>query len=251
MSATSNGRCAEQVAKNYETSFEDPPNCNDSRRDRIATPRSGRYVISCTSRTSLGITANRSTGRRIAIGPKTNEPTGSFSCSLFHFQRLETMRLGLATILIACVGTATVSAGQGQPVTIEERAAGAERVVVANVSDIQSAFEVNSHGDQVIVSRMQLLVAETLKGPAVSAVPFAMEGGTVDGLTMRVSDLPTMQVGERAVFFLDSDASGIFQSHGRGLGILKVDASNHVSGSNLTLDDLRAMVRSAVARVPR
>src|SRR6266581_2038145 len=145
-----------------------------------------------------------------------------------------------------CVATATASAGQGQPVTIQTRALRAERVVVASVSDVQSAFEVNSHGDRVIVSHMQLQVLETLKGPAANSIPFAMEGGTVGDLTMRVSDMPTMQIGEQAVFFLDSTSSGGFQSYGRGLGILKVDSTNHVSGSSLLLDDVRVMVGSAV-----
>jgi hypothetical protein len=67
---------------------------------------------------------------------------------------------------------------------------------------------------------------------------------------MRVSDMPTMQVGEEAVFFLDSTPSGTFQSSGRGLGILKVDSTDHVSGSSLLLNDVRAMVGSAM-RVQR
>jgi hypothetical protein len=156
------------------------------------------------------------------------------------------MRLGFAAFLMSCVATATASAGQGQPVTIQTRATGAERVVVANVSEVRSSLEVNSYGDQVIVSHLELQVLETLKGPAVSAVSLAMEGGTVGGLTMRVSDMPTVEIGERAVFFLDSTSLGGFESYGRGLGILKVDSTNHVSGSSLLLDDLRVMVRSAV-----
>ena len=154
------------------------------------------------------------------------------------------MRLGFAAFLVLCAATA--SAGQGQQVTIATRALRAERVVVASVSDVQSAFEVNSHGDRLIVSHMKLQVLETLKGPAADSIPFAMEGGTVGDLTMRVADLPTMQVGEEAVFFLDSTPSGGFQSYARGLGILKVDSTNHVSGSSLLLNDVRAMVGSAM-----
>jgi hypothetical protein len=147
--------------------------------------------------------------------------------------------------------TAPAAAGQDRLLDLSTRATGAERVVLASVSDLRSALEVNSHGDQVIVSHLKLQVQETLKGPAVNTISLAIEGGTVNGLTMRVSDLPTMQVGERAVFFVDSAPSGEFQSHSRGLGILKLDSSNRIVGSSLMLDEVRGIVRTAAVRGQR
>jgi hypothetical protein len=58
-----------------------------------------------------------------------------------------------------------------------------------------------------------------------------------------VSDLPSLDVGERAVFFLDETASGGHRPHLRGLGILKLDDAGRVRGTNLTLDDIRAAVK--------
>jgi hypothetical protein len=67
------------------------------------------------------------------------------------------------------------------------------------------------------------------------------EGGTVDGLSMRVSSLPVLTPGERGVFFLERGKSGELRPHLRGHGILKLDAANRVKGSSLTLDDIRRM----------
>ena len=155
------------------------------------------------------------------------------------------MRAGLA-ILIVCVATATLSASLGPPVDIGTRAKGAERIVVASVAEIGSSFDVSSSGDRLIVSHVQLRVEETLKGSAAAALALTVEGGTVGDLTMRVSDMPTLQAGQRAVFFLNP-ASGGYRPHGRGLGILKLDANDRIQGSTLTLSDVRNMVRAAVA----
>ena len=49
-----------------------------------------------------------------------------------------------------------------------------------------------------------------------------LEGGTLDGFTLRVSSLPTLVPGERAVFFLDGGNGG-YHAHLKGQGILKLD----------------------------
>jgi len=161
------------------------------------------------------------------------------------------MRRGFAPLFCTFVLTAAAAAGQDRLVDLSTRAAGAQRVVLASVSELQSALEVNAYGDQVIVSHLQLQVQETLKGPVVNTISLAMEGGTVGGLTMRVSDMPTMAVGERAVFFVDSAPSGEFHAHSRGLGIMKLDTSNRIVGSSLMLDDVRGIVRTAAVRGQR
>jgi hypothetical protein len=146
---------------------------------------------------------------------------------------------GAATVI-----SATVAAAQeGAPVPIEERARGAARVVVASVGDTSSRHERNEFGDELIVTYATLAVEEALKGPA-GPVTFALEGGTVNGITMRVSSLPTLATGERGVFFLTPGKSGEFRPHLRGQGILKLDANNRVPGSSLTLDEIRRLARS-------
>ena len=45
-----------------------------------------------------------------------------------------------------------------------------------------------------------------------------IEGGSLDGFTLRVSDLPALQPGDRAVFFLDETDTPVYQPHLRGKG---------------------------------
>jgi hypothetical protein len=148
---------------------------------------------------------------------------------------------GVFAALIVVAGGG-LAASTGQPVTIQERARGAERVVVATVSDIRAAYETNAYGDELIVSHASLTLEEVIKGNS-DKVTVAVEGGTVNGITLRVSSLPTLSRGERAVFFLNRGPSGEYLPHLKGQGILKLDATNHVKGSSLSLDDIRRMAR--------
>ena len=128
--------------------------------------------------------------------------------------------------------------------TIPERAHGAARVVVATVAETTARYERNEFGDELIVTYARLNIEEVVKGPAGPAT-LALEGGTVDGITMRVSSLPTLVHGERAVFFLTPGPKGEFRPHLRGQGILKLDSTNKVRGSSLTLDEIRRHAGSA------
>ena len=138
----------------------------------------------------------------------------------------------LGGLVVAAIPSLVAAAGQ--PVTIPERARGAARVVVATVAETSARYERNEFGDELIVTYAHLHVEETVKGPAGPAV-LALEGGTIDGITMRASSLPALAKGERAVFFLTPGASGEFRPHLRGQGILKLDANDRVPGSSLTL----------------
>ena len=152
-----------------------------------------------------------------------------------------------AVALLACLGAGTVStaASGGHIATLDERIQGSQKVVIASARSVNASWRENTYGDRLIVSRVLLDVEETLKGPATSnAIWMDLEGGTLDGFTLRVSDLPTVQPGERAVFFLDQDANGVAVPHLRGQGILKLDVNNVVTGSSLRADDIRIVVRS-------
>jgi hypothetical protein len=138
-----------------------------------------------------------------------------------------------------------LSAADGPNVDIPARARGASSVVVATVANVSASFERNQYGDQLIVSHLNLQVEETMKGPKGAVVSMDLEGGSVGDLSLKVSDLPTLNPGERAVFFLEDKPGGGHQPHLRGLGILKLDSSDRVRGSNLSVADIRAMVRGA------
>ena len=147
------------------------------------------------------------------------------------------MTIGLLTTL--------VSASQSPNVDIPTRARGADRVVVGTVVSVEAAFEKNEFGDELIVSHAVVEIDQNLKGNAPTAfVDVDVEGGTVGVITLKVSDLPSVERGERAVFFLKKrGGSDVHVPHLRGLGILKLNANDVVSGSNLTLDEIRSMVR--------
>jgi hypothetical protein len=145
--------------------------------------------------------------------------------------------------LVAAAMPALHAAGI-QPTSIEDRARGAARVVVATVAETTARYERNEFGDELIVTSAALAVEEVIKGQS-GPVTLALEGGTVDGITLRVSDLPSLRKGERAVFFLAPGQRGEFEPYRRGQGILKLDGTNRVPGSSLTLDEIRRMAGAA------
>src|SRR5690606_11254094 len=125
-------------------------------------------------------------------------------------------RFAIAAAVLAFTGAgAALAAAQSLPVPIPDRARGAERIVVATVANTSSRYVRNEFGDELIVTRAELAVEEAIKGTAEPAV-IEIEGGTVDGITLRVSDLPVLETGERGVFFLTRGRGGAFKPHLRG-----------------------------------
>ena len=152
-----------------------------------------------------------------------------------------TLRGSAVVGMMVCAGVVQASA---QPIaSVDERITGAERVVVARANSIKAEWRENEYGDRLIVSRVQLRVEESLKGAAAETLRLDLDGGTLDGLTLQVSDLPMLEPGERAVFFLDGAAADAFVPHLRGQGILILDDQDFVRGTSLRLDDIRAKAR--------
>lgn len=141
--------------------------------------------------------------------------------------------------LLAVWATSSIAfASDVRPVPLEERLHGADVVVVATASAVAPSWRNNEFGDRLIVSRYELQVQETLKGMTGRTLSLDVEGGSLDGFTLRVSSVPTLVPGERAVFLLDA-GNGAYHSHLKGLGILKLDEHDLVRGSSLTLDEVR------------
>ena len=146
--------------------------------------------------------------------------------------------------VLSCLTSPMTATGQG-PIDIPERASGAAKVVVATATTVTPVWRKNAFGDELIVSEVGLQVEETLKGTPAGFALLEVEGGTLDGVTLRVSSLPTMQTGERGVFFLKPTGKGTFVPHLKGLGILKLDADDRVRGSSLQLNEIRTKVKAA------
>ena len=148
-------------------------------------------------------------------------------------------------VVCALAGSALFVEAQGQPPSVAIQAEGAGRVVVARVATVRAQFETNRYGDQLIVSHAGLEVLETLKGAPAATLNVAIEGGTVGDLTLKVSDLPALVEGERAMFFLNTAGGADHTPHRRGHGILKIDGNDR-SEDGVSLEDLRKQVREAV-----
>jgi hypothetical protein len=130
-------------------------------------------------------------------------------------------------------------------VPLAERARGAERIVVGRVASVSPVWQVNEFGDRLIVSVVRLTVNETLKGQPQATIDVEVEGGTIGELTLHVSDQASLTPGERAVFYLKRNVRGRLVPHLRGQGLLKLDRSDRVAGSSLTLETIRREVAAA------
>lgn len=146
----------------------------------------------------------------------------------------------VATVLLA----ASTAAADTPAATLEQRVSGADSVVVATARHVAASWHENQHGDRIIVSRILLEVEETLKGAARGTVWLEVDGGTLDGLTLRVSGIPVLQPGERGVLFLEPAGGEIHRPYLRGQGILRLDDQNLVRGTNLGLNEIRSRARA-------
>jgi opacity protein-like surface antigen len=157
------------------------------------------------------------------------------------------MRRRLLFVVAVCVGMAGGAfADSVPPIDVQTRARGAERVVVASIESVYATYDRNEFGDDLIVSRAWVRVREVMKGAGVGigqGLEMDVEGGTVGEVTLRVSDMPGIAAGDEAILFLTRDRRGRVVPYLRGLGILKVDGAGRVAGSNVTVDDLRPLLR--------
>lgn len=152
--------------------------------------------------------------------------------------------IALLPAIITVIGSsASVIAQHGPPVDIVERLRGAERAVVGRVASVEPYWHRNEYGDELIVSRVNVEIDEVLKGARTRSVALHIDGGSLDGLTLRVSDLPVLVEGDRAVFLVHRNPHGEFIPHLRGLGVLRLDDSDRVVGTPVTLADVRAAAR--------
>jgi hypothetical protein len=132
--------------------------------------------------------------------------------------------------------------------SVAARARASSRVVVATAVNVTPSWQTSQYGDRLIVSRVTLQVEQMLKGTAANSVVMDVEGGTIGDLTLRVSSQTPVNVGDRAVFFLDQTATGIDVPHLKGQGVLKLTGNDEVQGLGLRLEDIRRAVQAVAAR---
>jgi hypothetical protein len=153
----------------------------------------------------------------------------------------------IALVSVIVAAAALVQAGNprsSQQGELKSRIKGAERAFVGRVTRVSPYMKRNEHGDVLIVSHVEMAVEEPLKGQGPATVPMEVEGGTLDGLTMEVSDMPQMRPGLRAVVMLKRNSKGEMVPHQRGAGVLELE-QEHVKNSDLWLDDVRLAAAEA------
>jgi hypothetical protein len=145
----------------------------------------------------------------------------------------------LLAVTLLAPASAVLVAQDRVDVPLAERHRGAERVVVGRVASVTGVWRQNEFGDRLIYSVLHVTVDETLKGQAQTTMDVEVEGGTVADVTLRVSDMTPLKIGDRAVFYVKRNPRGILIPHLRGQGVLKLDASDRVVGSSATLTQVR------------
>ena len=121
------------------------------------------------------------------------------------------------------------------------RLRGASRTVVGGVVRLEPRLVRTPRGDKMIVTRTWLHVEEALKGRADSLLGVDVEGGTIGELSMRVSDIEPLKVGERAIVMMEPTADGAWRLHRRGLGLLRLTPDNRLREHGVSLADVRRL----------
>jgi hypothetical protein len=153
----------------------------------------------------------------------------------------------LALMSVVVAGAAFVHAGSpraSKQLELTSHIKGAERAFIGHVTRVSPYLKKTDRGDVLLMSHVEMAVEEALKGQGSSLVPMEIEGGTLNGLTMEVSDMPQMKQGLRAVVMLKRNTRGEMVPHQRGAGFLELE-QDHVKNSDLWLDDVRLAAAEA------
>ena len=148
----------------------------------------------------------------------------------------------LVAAVLVVVGVSGAAAAQNA--TLEFRAGGAERVVVATARAVTASWRENEHGDRIIVSRVQLDVDETLKGAQASTVcsTWTVARSTASRCASRACTCRSPASARSSCWI--PPTGGVHTPHLRGLGILPLDDQDVVRGSNVSLSEIRTRVRA-------
>ncbi len=90
-----------------------------------------------------------------------------------------------------------------------ELTSAAQQIVIGDVAEVTSFWDANH---ELINSRIVVTVSDYLLGSGSGTEEMVMAGGTVDGLTLRVSVLPIFQVGDHVLLFLGSNEIRLVES---------------------------------------
>lgn len=129
--------------------------------------------------------------------------------------------LPIFLLVLAWAGALAVSAHATsvQPPAFEELVNGADYVVRARVTAVESFATPRAHGRPRIHTRVTLEVLETIAGTAPSPLVLTLLGGRVGDVELRVEGVPEFAVGDEDVLFVHGNGRNFFPlyavMHGR------------------------------------
>lgn len=109
---------------------------------------------------------------------------------------------GLCTGFVLTLILAGAASGAVQPEPIEALAADAQQIVVGDVVKLSSFWD---DAQERIKSGIVVRVDQYLLGQGTGTEILEMSGGTVDGVTLRVSVLPVFEVGDHVLLLLNDN----------------------------------------------
>jgi hypothetical protein len=118
--------------------------------------------------------------------------------------------------LSAARGTSVV------PPTFEELVSQAQEIFQGVVTDVRSEW-VGTGAERHIVTYVTFRVEDRFKGNAGASYTIRLLGGTVGGETMRVTDAPKFEVGDRDILFVENNGSQFVPLVGIAHGRFRVD----------------------------
>ena len=135
------------------------------------------------------------------------------------------MTLRMLAVLATVIALPTMATGA--TTDFAYRFAHADAVIVATVCKVEARWDTNQFGDQLIVTRASLCPEPggVLKGNQRSDYALEIEGGTLDGLTLELSHLPLLGVGDRGLFLLERGHAKTYELAGDGLGFFQFDTA--------------------------
>ena len=153
--------------------------------------------------------------------------------------------------VLACVLTSAPRLGATSypPVTFDELITRADVIFVGEVVDVRPYTQSTRDGE-IIKTRVVFRVADPLWGTKSTLETFDFLGGEIDGVVMRVAEMPRFAVGDRRVVFARRGRS-INPIVGFTQGLMRVDRDTFgvERVSAMRLSDLRARITSVIAQV--
>ena len=120
------------------------------------------------------------------------------------------MRILFAVLMlsIAAIGFATEAL-----VSLDTVIHGSDRIVRGRVVSLNCRRGTNDFGDDLIYTDISIETHETLMGDR-SNLLLTIEGGTVNGITLKVSDVPEFHPGDEVLVFTKKEGASNFLSFG-------------------------------------